>query len=77
LNCHISIDDDFKIYVLLNNGNKANKFKDFNLNNENKHSQIIENKDDLLNFIIDKKPFDNLSEFQYYPFKLFQEVINE
>ena len=77
LNCHISIDDNFKIYVLLNNGNKANKFKDFNLNNENKHSQIIENKDDLLNFIIDKKPFDNLSEFQYYPFKLFQEVINE
>jgi len=76
-NCHISIDDNFKIYVLLNNGNKVNKFKDFDLYNENKHSQMIENKDDLLNFIIGKKPFDNLSEFQYYPFKLFQEVINE
>ena len=77
LNCHISIDSVFQIYILLNNGHKANEFTAFNLDNENKQSDNIENKSDLFNFIKGKKPFDNLSEFQYYPFKLFQEVINE
>jgi hypothetical protein len=77
LNCHISIDGVFRIYILLNNGHKANEFTAFNLDNENKQSDNIENKSDLFNFIKGKKPFDNLSEFQYYPFKLFQEVINE
>ena len=77
MNCNISIDGVFRIYILLNNGHKANEFTAFNLDNENKQSDNIENKSDLFNFIKGKKPFDNLSEFQYYPFKLFQEVINE
>ena len=46
-------------------GKKAGKAEDFF------------NKDELFNFI-GKKSFDNRSDFQYYPFKLFQEVlINE
>ena len=40
-------------------------------------SEDLVNKDELFKFI-KKKPFDNRSDFQYYPFKLFQEVlINE
>ena len=40
-------------------------------------SDDLVNKDELFQFI-KKKPFDNRSDFQYYPFKLFQEVlINE
>ena len=40
-------------------------------------SEDLVNKDELFKFI-QKKPFENRSDFQYYPFKLFQEVlINE
>ena len=39
-----------------------------------KISKEIVNKNDLFKFI-QKKPFDNMSDFQYYPFKLFQEVL--
>ena len=77
LNCHIIIDGSLKIHVFLNNGNKANKFTTFNSEVINKRTTNIINKDELINFIMDKKPFDNLAEFQYYPFKLFQEVLHE
>ena len=58
-------------------GNKSNKFTTFNSKVINEQITNIKNKDELINFIMDKKPFDNLSEFQYYPFKLFHEVLNE
>ena len=77
LNCHIIIDGSLKIHVFLDNGNKANKFTTFNSEVINKRTANIKNKDELINFIMDKKPFDNLAEFQYYPFKLFQEVLHE
>ena len=77
LNCHILIDGSLKIHVFLDNGNKANKFTTFNSEVINKRTAKIKNKDELINFIMDKKPFDNLAEFQYYPFKLFQEVLHE
>ena len=77
LNCHIIIDGSLKIHVFLNNGNKANKFSTFNSEVINKQTTNIKNKDELINFITDKKPFDNFAEFQYYPFKLFQEVLHE
>ena len=77
LNCHIIIDGSLKIHVFLNNGNKANKFNTFNSEVIDKRTTNIKNKDELINFIMDKKPFDNLAEFQYYPFKLFQEVLHE
>lgn len=77
LNCHIIIDGSLKIHVFLDNGNKANKFTTFNSEVINKRTANIQNKDELINFIMDKKPFDNLAEFQYYPFKLFQEVLHE
>ena len=77
LNCHISIDNKFKIHVLLNNSNKANKFSSLRLNNVVNEDTTLQNVEDLFNFIKSKKPFDNLSEFQYYPFKLFQEVLHE
>ncbi len=77
LNCHILIDGNLKIHVFLNNGNKSNKFTTFNSKVINEQITNIKNKDELINFIMDKKPFDNLSEFQYYPFKLFHEVLNE
>ena len=77
LNCHIIIDGRLKIHVFLDNGNKANKFTTFNSEVINKRTANIKNKDELINFIMDKKPFDNLAEFQYYPFKLFQEVLHE
>ena len=77
LNCHILIDEKLKIHVFLNNGNKSNKFTTFNSEVINEQTTNIKNKDELINFITDKKPFDNLAEFQYYPFKLFQEVLHE
>jgi len=39
--------------------------------------KIIYNFEDFEKFISGKKPFDNLSYFQYYPLKLLQEAINE
>jgi len=77
LNCHISIDNKFKIHVLLNSHNKANKFSSLRLSNSIDEDTTFQNVEDLFNFIKSKKPFDNLSEFQYYPFKLFQEVLHE
>ena len=47
-----------------------NKFGENSIISEN-----FVNKDELFRFI-QKKPFDNGSDFQYYPFKLFQEVLS-
>ncbi len=76
-NCLIDINSDMKVHVLLNYSEDSNITYNFELNNSNEINTFVHNKKDLLNFIIGKKPFDNLSEFQYYPFKLFQEVLNE
>ena len=47
------------------------------INNANEINTSLFNSEDLIKFINLKKPFDNLSDFQYYPFKLFHEVLNE
>ncbi len=77
LNCTISFNSSLIIQVILDNGHTDNKHLGYKIDNSNEINGFIFNKEDLINFINLKKPFDNLSEFQYYPFKLFQEVLNE
>ena len=77
LNCNIIIDSNIYLQVLLDNGSDDNFGFNFDINKFNEINAFINNREDLENFVIGKKPFDNLSEFQYYPFKLFQEVFNE
>ena len=65
------------INVLLNTNNS-----NYQLNKEIKESDFrlnlpIYNKNDLNSFINIKNSFENLSFFSYYPYKLFQEVLNE
>ena len=75
--CDIEINKNLKINVNLNS-NKLNKYlindlewSEFHLNNP------IYNANDLNSFIIANNSFENLSIFSYYPYKLFQGVINE
>ena len=75
--CDIDIDDKLKINVVLNSKNTS-----YLLNKELKESKFrlnlpIYNKNDLNSFINIKNSFENLSFFSYYPYKLFQEVLNE
>ena len=77
LSCVIDFEKKKTLQIILDNGDPENSHfcEQFSSN-----SIILEdlfNKDELFKFI-QKKPFDNRSDFQYYPFKLFQEVlINE
>jgi hypothetical protein len=83
LNALITIDDNKSINVLIDNINKihensiivnSNSYKDkFEI-----RKNVIKayNHDDLLLFIKNNKTFDNSPFFQYYPFKLFNEVLN-
>ena len=83
LNALITIDDNKSINVLIDNINKihensiivnSNSYKD---NFEIRKNAIkAYNHDDLLLFIKNNKTFDNSTFFQYYPFKLFNEVLN-
>ena len=62
---------------MLNSNNSS-----YQLNKELKESEFrlnlpIYNKNDLNFFIKIKNCFENLSFFSYYPYKLFQEVLNE
>mgnify|MGYP001222355103 CR=1 FL=1 len=77
LNCIIKIDSKVNLQVILDNSSYENKHLSYTINNFNEINDFLFNKKDLINFINSKKPFDNLSDFQYYPFKLFQEVFNE
>ena len=71
------IRDSVRIHVTLDNSNIANGHIGYKINNTNEINTSLFNSDDLIKFINSKKPFDNLSDFQYYPFKLFHEVLNE
>jgi hypothetical protein len=83
LNALITIDDNKSINVLIDNINKihdnsiivnSNSYKDnFEIR---KNALKAYNHDDLLLFIKNNKTFDNSTFFQYYPFKLFNEVLN-
>jgi hypothetical protein len=83
LNALITIDNNKSINVLIDNINKihensiivnSNSYKD-NLEIR-KNALKAYNHDDLLLFIKNNKTFDNSTFFQYYPFKLFNEVLN-
>ena len=77
LNLMITIDSNVRIHVTLDNSHINNAHIGYNINNTNEISTSLFNSEDLFKFINSKKPFDNLSDFQYYPFKLFHEVLNE
>ena len=77
LNLIITIDSNVRIHVTLDNSHINNAHIGYNINNTNEISTSLFNSEDLFKFINSKKPFDNLSDFQYYPFKLFHEVLNE
>ena len=77
LNLIITIDSNVRIHVTLDNSHINNAHIGYNINNTNEISTFLFNSEDLFKFINSKKPFDNLSDFQYYPFKLFHEVLNE
>ena len=65
------------LQIILDNGDPENAHYCEYFASNSIISEDLFNKEELLKFI-EKKPFDNRSDFQYYPFKLFQEVlINE
>ena len=74
--CSIEINKLLKIYVTLGTNSGANltiedNQIDFNLN------KPLFNTQELKSFVNSKNSFENLSIFTYYPYKLFQEVLNE
>ena len=75
--CIIEINSDKKLFVILD----SNSVENIHLSNLDIKPNIKDdnfyNFEDFKNFIIFKKPFDNLSYFQYDPLKLLQEAINE
>ena len=75
--CVIEINSDKKLFVILD----SNSVENIHLSNLDINPNIKDdnfyNLEDFKNFIILKKPFDNLSYFQYDPLKLLQEAINE
>jgi hypothetical protein len=83
LNAFINIDNDIKINVIIDNLNSLNS--KFIINNNGKKEYNSEtqtptnlfNYQDLIEFIKNNKSFEKDAFFQYYPFKLFNEVINE
>ena len=75
--CIIEINLDKKLFVILDS-NSVENIHLSNLDiNPNINDDNFYNFEDFKNFIILKKPFDNLSYFQYDPLKLLQEAINE
>ena len=73
----ITIDSNVRIHVILDNSHINNGHIGYKINNNNEINTNLFNSEDLFKFINLKKSFDNLSDFQYYPFKLFHEVLNE
>ena len=74
LSCLIKFDDNKVLNIVLDNGDTKNSHYCEYFPSNSIISKEIDNKNDLFKFI-EKKPFDNMSDFQYYPFKLFQEVL--
>ena len=75
--CDIKINKNLDVKVLLNGNNSDNQLS--NRTNEEKFilDKSLYNTKELNYFINSKNSFENLSIFTYYPFKLFQEVLNE
>ena len=77
LSCMIDFEKEKILQIILDNGDPKNSHYCEFFSSNSTISEDLVNKDELFQFI-KKKPFDNRSDFQYYPFKLFQEVlINE
>ena len=77
LSCVIDFEKKKILQIILDNGDPENSHYCEYISSNCVISGDLFNKDELFDFI-GKKPFDNRSDFQYYPFKLFQEVlINE
>ena len=77
LSCVINFEKKKFLQIILDNGDPENSHYCEYFVSNSIISKELYNKDELFKFI-EKKPFDNRSDFQYYPFKLFQEVlINE
>ena len=78
LSCVINFEKEKTLQIILDNGDPKNShYCEYFSSNSIFSGDLVYNKDELFKFI-QKKPFDNRSDFQYYPFKLFQEVlINE
>jgi hypothetical protein len=74
LSCLINFEDNRTLSVVLDNGDPKNSHHCEYFYSNSIISKEIVNKNDLFMFI-QKKSFDNRSDFQYYPFKLFQEVL--
>jgi len=75
LSCVINFEKKRILQIILDNGNPENShFCEYFSSNSKISTNIVNNKDELFKFI-QKKSFDNRSDFQYYPFKLFQEVL--
>jgi len=74
LSCLIDFENRLNLQITLDNGDPKNSHYCEFFSTNPIISEILMNKDDLY-FFIQKKPFDNMSYFQYYPFKLFQEVL--
>ena len=77
LSCVIDFEKKKILQIILDNGDPKNSHYCEYISSNSIISEDLFNKDELFKFI-EKKSFDNRSDFQYYPFKLFQEVlINE
>ena len=77
LSCVIDFEEKKILQIILDNGDPKNSHYCEYFSSNSVILEDLDNKDELFKFI-QKKPFDNRSDFQYYPFKLFQEVlINE
>jgi hypothetical protein len=77
LSCEIDFEKKKILQIILDNGDPKNSHYCEYFSSNSVILEDLYNKDELFKFI-QKKPFDNRSDFQYYPFKLFQEVlINE
>jgi len=77
MSCVIDFEKEKILQIILDNGDPKNSHYCEFFSSNSIISEDLYNKDELFQFI-KKKSFDNRSDFQYYPFKLFQEVlINE
>jgi hypothetical protein len=75
--CVIDFENKKILQIILDNGDPKNSHYCEYFSSNSVILEDLDNKEELFKFI-QKKPFDNRSDFQYYPFKLFQEVlINE
>ena len=74
LSCVIDFGKEKILQIILDNGDPKNSHYCEYFSSNSIISKDLVNKNELFKFI-QKKPFDNRSDFQYYPFKLFQEVL--